>query len=130
DAEKRSWIRINQLGYTPEGIKVAVLGSKGVKRVNRFALVKSETGESVFRGKAGKNFGAYGPFQSSYRLDFSAFVDTGTYYLEVDGTHSPQFRIAGDVYEGTADFALRYMRQQRTLFNPFLKDSCHTHDGF
>jgi len=130
DAEKRSWIRINQLGYTPEGIKVAVLGSKGVKRVNRFALVKSETGESVFRGKAGKNFGAYGPFRSSYRLDFSAFVDTGTYYLEVDGTRSPQFRIAGDVYEGTADFALRYMRQQRTLFNPFLKDSCHTHDGF
>jgi len=22
------------------------------------------------------------------------------------------------------------MRQQRTLFNPFLQDSCHTHDGF
>jgi len=130
DLEKRSWIRINQLGYTPSGIKVAVLGSKGTKRVSRFALVESRTGEPVFTGKTGKNFGAYGPFRSSYRLDFSAYVDTGTYYLQVDGARSPQFRIAGDVYKGAADFALRYMRQQRTLFNPFLKDSCHTHDGF
>ncbi len=129
-SEERSWIRINQLGYTPQGIKVAVLGSKGTKRIPRFALIESQTGEPVFTGKAGKNFGAYGPFRSSYRLDFSAYADTGTYYLEVDGARSPQFRIAGDVYEGTADFALRYMRQQRTLFNPFLKDSCHTHDGF
>lgn len=130
DPEEQSWIRINQLGYTPQSIKVAVLGSKHTNAVSRFALIASQTGEAVFKGKTGKDFGAYGPFRSSYRLDFSAHVDTGTYYLEVDGVRSPQFRIAGDVYNGAADFALRYMRQQRTLFNPFLKDSCHTHDGF
>ena len=43
---------------------------------------------------------------------------------------SPVFKIGKDVYKGAADFALRYMRQQRTLFNPYLQDSCHTHDGF
>ncbi|MGK6350364.1 glycoside hydrolase family 9 protein [Parapedobacter sp. DT-150] len=128
--ERRAWIRINQLGYLPQGSKVAVLGSKGAQRVSRFALVSAQTGEPVFKGKAGKDFGAYGPFASSYRLDFSAYADTGTYYLEVDGARSPQFRVAAEVYDGAADFALRYMRQQRTLFNPFLKDSCHTHDGF
>jgi endoglucanase len=31
---------------------------------------------------------------------------------------------------GAADFLLKYMRQQRCGYNPFLKDSCHTHDGF
>lgn len=128
--EKRSWIRINQLGYTPEGIKAAVLGSKQTKRISTFSVIDSETGEVVFKGKPGKNFGTYGPFRSSYRLDFSAYVGSGNYYLEADGIRSPRFRIAADVYDGAADFVLRYMRQQRTLFNPFLKDSCHTHDAF
>jgi endoglucanase len=57
-----TWIRINQLGYTPGGIKIAVW--------------------------------------------------------------------CNDVYKGSADFCLRYMRQQRSGFNPFLKDSCHTQDGY
>lgn len=130
DPGNRAWVRINQLGYTPQGIKVAVLGSKGKKRFRKFSLVAAQTGERVYTGRTGKDFGAYGPFHTSYRLDFSAHVDTGTYYLEVDGARSPAFRIAADVYDGAADFALRYMRQQRTLFNPFLEDSCHTHDGF
>ena len=29
-----------------------------------------------------------------------------------------------------ADYVLKYMRQQRCGYNPFLADSCHTHDGF
>ena len=41
-----------------------------------------------------------------------------------------RFRINDDVYNGTADFLLKYMRQQRCGYNPFLKDSCHTQDGF
>jgi peptidoglycan/xylan/chitin deacetylase (PgdA/CDA1 family) len=43
---------------------------------------------------------------------------------------SPEFRIAENVYEGTADFLLNYMRQQRSGYNPYVKDSCHTHDGY
>src|SRR6266498_3469880 len=34
------------------------------------------------------------------------------------------------MYIRAANFCLRYMRQQRSGFNPFLKDSCHTHDGY
>ena len=34
------------------------------------------------------------------------------------------------MYKGAADFCLRYMRQQRSGFNPYLKDSCHTKDGY
>jgi len=128
--EKRSWIRINQLGYTPQGIKVAVLASKGSHHLSKFTLVAVHSGKVVFRGRVSRNFGSYGPFRTSYRLDFSAFRDTGRYYLEVEGARSPEFRIGHDVYAGAADFALRYMRQQRTYFNPFLQDSCHTHDGF
>ena len=79
---------------------------------------------------AGKAFGAYGPFKQTYRLNFSSFKKPGRYYLQAGGVKSPEFEIGEDVYKGAADFCLRYMRQQRSGFNPFLKDSCHTHDGY
>ncbi|WP_257213738.1 glycoside hydrolase family 9 protein [Sphingobacterium sp. 1.A.4] len=130
-APEQSWIRVNQLGYLPQQKKVAVWVSKANSEVKRFQLINSDSQKVVYTNKAGKAFGKYGPFQKGYRLDFSAFKGNGTFYiLSDDGIKSPAFKINEQVYEGTADFALRYMRQQRTLFNPFLKDSCHTHDGF
>jgi peptidoglycan/xylan/chitin deacetylase (PgdA/CDA1 family) len=50
--------------------------------------------------------------------------------IVVEAATSPEFSIGENVYSGAADFCLRYMRQQRTGFNPYLKDSCHTQDGY
>ncbi len=125
-----TWIRINQLGYTPLGIKTAVLGSKSAVSFNEFELVDANTNAVVFKNKSGNSFGKYGPFAETYRLDFSGWKKNGRYYLQVEGIRSPVFAIDDNVYNGAADFCLRYMRQQRCGFNPFLKDSCHTHDGF
>jgi endoglucanase len=125
------WIRINQLGYAPASVKVAVLGTKMENPgVTDFELVDAGTNRSVFKKSVGKNFGAYGPFLSSYRLDFSAYKLSGSYFIKAGGAVSPSFKISDNVYDGAADFTLRYMRQQRSGFNPFLKDSCHTHDGY
>ncbi|WP_255594017.1 glycoside hydrolase family 9 protein [Pontibacter sp. HSC-14F20] len=129
-AKGPAWIRINQLGYTPAGIKVAVWGSKSKGKLKRFQLVDAASGQVVYKGKAGQAFGAYGPFEESYRLQFTEFNKPGTYFLQAGAAKSPEFRIGEDVYKGTADFALRYMRQQRSGFNPYLKDSCHTADGY
>lgn len=129
-AQEQAWIRVNQLGYTPAGIKVAVFGAKKKSDYTRFELIDVKTQRSVFSNVIGKDFGTYGPFVQSFRFDFSAYRDTGSYFIRVGTVKSPVFQIGKDVYKGAADFALRYMRQQRTLFNPYLKDSCHTHDGF
>ncbi|KAA8483100.1 peptidoglycan/xylan/chitin deacetylase (PgdA/CDA1 family) [Arcticibacter tournemirensis] len=125
-----SWIRINQLGYTPGGIKVAVWVSKSAGNIRDFELINANTEKIVYRGKAGHGFGAYGPFKESYRLNFSEFKTPGSFYVRAGSVKSPVFRIDADVYKGTADFALRYMRQQRSGYNPYLKDSCHTTDGY
>jgi endoglucanase len=130
NAENNSWIRINQLGYTPGGIKVAVWCSKGEAMISSFSLIDSASGKTVFTNNAGKKFGAYGPFKNTYRLNFSSFKKQGVYYLKAGTAVSPVFKINKDVYKGSADFCLQYMRQQRTGFNPYLKDSCHTHDGY
>ncbi len=125
-----AWIRINQLGYTPAGGKVAVWCGKGNNKITQFQLVDSATGRIMYRQTADKNFGSYGPFNNTYRLNFSSFKTPGTYYLVAGEATSPVFNINQHVYKGTADFCLQYMRQQRSGFNPFLKDSCHTNDGY
>ena len=125
-----SWIRINQLGYTPNGIKLAVWCSKENKSIQYFQLIDSANNKIVFQEKAGKPFGAYGPFEQTYRFNFSTFTIPGRYYLEAGGIRSPLIIINDSVYKGAADFCLRYMRQQRCGFNPFLKDSCHMYDGY
>ncbi|MBS1532936.1 MAG: glycoside hydrolase family 9 protein [Bacteroidetes bacterium] len=125
-----TWIRINQLGYAPGAVKVAVFASKSAEKITSFMVIDTRTSKVIFRGKAGKDFGSYGPFASLYRLNFSHFKLHGTFYIKAGNAVSPQFKIANDVYKGAADFALRYMRQQRSGFNPFLNDSCHTRDGY
>nr|MBA3675101.1 glycoside hydrolase family 9 protein [Chitinophagaceae bacterium] len=125
-----TWIRINQLGYTPQGIKVAVWCTKSGDNISSFSLIDSVTGKAVYSNIAGKQFGAYGPFKNTYRLNFSAYKKPGVYYLKAGNAVSPVFKIDKDVYKGSADFCLQYMRQQRTGFNPYLKDSCHTKDGY
>jgi endoglucanase len=128
--QDNAWIRINQLGYVPETIKVAVLGSKTSMDITSFSIHDAETGalEKTFDKVEFK--GEYGPFAKAFRLDFTEFQKEGTFYLKADGIRSPDFPIDVDVYDNSADFLLKYMRQQRCGFNPYLKDSCHTSDGF
>jgi hypothetical protein len=42
---------------------------------------------------------------------------------------SPPVRIGPDVYRGLADTLMTFMRQQRSGYNPFLRDSAHRFDG-
>ncbi|KAA9039215.1 polysaccharide deacetylase family protein [Ginsengibacter hankyongi] len=128
--DKNSWIRINQLGYTPGGIKVAVWVSKNAELPGDFQLIDATNSKVVFSASTGKSFGSYGPFTQSFRLNFSPYKNLGNYYLQCGSAVSPKFKIDKNIYDGAADFMLQYMRQQRSGFNPFLKDSCHTHDGY
>jgi peptidoglycan/xylan/chitin deacetylase (PgdA/CDA1 family) len=127
---QQSWIRINLLGYQPKSIKVAIWASKSNELPSSFDIIEKTSGKTVFTSKNIKRFGAYGPFSTSARLNFSDFKIPGTYLIKANGITSPDIIIDEDVYKGTADFALRYLQQQRCGYNPILKDSCHTHDGF
>ena len=125
-----SWIRINLLGYQPQSSKTAIWCSKNENSISKFQLIDANSSKIVFESNAGNAFGSYGPFKQTYRLDFSSYNTPGTYYLQVGETRSLSFPINEHVYDGTADFCLKYMRQQQSGYNPFLKDSCHTHDGY
>ncbi len=124
-----SVIRINQLGYLPQSIKVAVFISEEKDEPIAFQLCETLSGKLVFEGRPEIADAAIWGKQTAYRLNFSAFQHEGGYFLKMGNAVSPSFRISPDIYKGTADFILKYMRQQRCGFNPYLNDSCHTHDG-
>lgn len=128
--QAQEWIRINQLGYLPESTKVAVFLSEGESLPTSFSLVDAFTGMEACTFHRIKQTGPLGNMKATCRLDFSDYQVPGTYYLKAGTAVSPRFPIQPNVYNGTADFLLNYMRQQRCGYNPFVEDSCHVHDGY
>lgn len=124
------WIRINQMGYLPQSVKVAVYMSEEPEDIDDYMLIDAFTGQTVCTFNAPVATGAFGKMQRTFRLDFSKVTQEGVYYLKAGQAVSPQFPINSHIYNGTADYLLKYMRQQRCGYNPFLKDSCHVHDGY
>ncbi|MGD9556782.1 MAG: glycoside hydrolase family 9 protein [Mangrovibacterium sp.] len=122
-------IRINQLGYFPQARKVAVFLSDQSPGTEKFQVYNSLSGELAFESAPVAENGAVWGRKFAFRLDFSPVVTSGGYFIRFGQSVSPRFRIDRDIYRGTADFPLYYMRQQRCGFNPFLNDSCHLHDG-
>lgn len=128
--EERSWIRINQLGYRPFDFKTAVFISKKEIRLSEFSVIDAVNGMEVLTLNNVIKASSMDPFISCYRLSFNGLKKPGTYRISAGGATSPDFVISDSVYKGTADFLLKYMRQQRCGYNPYLKDSCHTCDGY
>lgn len=128
--QQTEWIRINQLGYRTNDIKTAVFMGTEPAKLKNFRLVDAASGKTVLEKNEIVKSEPLDPFKSCFRLSFTELNKIGIYRIEAGDAVSPDFRISDDVYNGTADFLLNYMRQQRCGFNPYLKDSCHTHDGY
>lgn len=124
------WIRINQLGYKTDALKVAVLGSHEAFSFDQFQIIEVLSGKVVYTGKKIEKYDSWASFKEIYRLHFSDFSRSGMFFIKAGNITSPKFKIADNIYNDAADFLLKYMRQQRCGYNPFLKDSCHTNDGF
>jgi endoglucanase len=121
-------IRVNQIGYLPGAPKVAVVCALERVAINRFT-VETASGRIVVGPTKALPSGPFGPCVETWRLDFSALRTRGSYRLRAGAYVSPLIRIAPDVYVGLADTLMGYMRQQRSGYNPFLRDSAHTRDG-
>lgn len=123
------WIRVNQKGYLLQDIKVAVWSTNEKNTVLEFKLIDLRTKKTVFCGKITNQKYAYGAMQNAARIYFTEYNKAGLYYIEAGNVKSPIFRISNDVYSSSVEVPLKYMRQQRCGYNPFLKDSCHRDDG-
>jgi endoglucanase len=128
--ETDEWIRINQVGYRNNDIKVAVFLSRKTVILNSFKVIDAISGKVAFNSDNVVRTEPLDQFLSCYRLPFTKLRKNGRYRIVAGRTVSPEFSINDKIYDGAADFLLNYMRQQRSGYNPYVKDSCHTHDGY
>lgn len=127
-ADSVAFIRVNQVGYLPGAPKVAVVCALRPVALTRFT-VEDESGRSVLGPLPARRDGALGPCTETWRLDFSTLRRTGRYILRAGQFVSPAVRVTADAYRGLADTLMAFMRQQRSGYNPFLRDSAHRRDG-
>lgn len=104
-------IRVNQIGYYPNGPKVAVLvGDK----TGAFQVVTAETNRVVFTGTLGD--ARINPIsgKTTHLADFSAFLKPGTYAIRIpeEGQSYP-FVIKANVYKPLAAGAIKGFYYQR-----------------
>ena len=125
---QRTFIRINQLGYLPHAPKIAIACSLDSATIRTFT-VQNDEGKIVFGPREAVTSGAFGPCVSTHRLDFSGLTKSGRYTIVAGGAASPPVNISANTYDGAADTLLHYMREQRSGFNPVIRDSVHKHDG-
>mgnify|MGYP002479396699 CR=1 FL=1 len=128
---QNTWIRVNQAGYLPNDIKVAVLISLNDQLETEFEIFDALSDKLIFKSKADTNFNAkeWG-MSRAMRLNFSEIKTPGGYYIKSNGVKSIYFKIDADSYNGASDFLLNYMRQQRCGDNPYTGELCHLDDGY
>jgi hypothetical protein len=115
-----AWIRINQLGYLPGAQKKAILISESPQQIKQFTIHDALTNEELGVFTSIVNKGEFLSYKSTYIIDFSSFKLQGAFYIKAGLVYSPTIFINKNVYLGSADFLLNYIRQQRYGYNPSL----------
>lgn len=126
-----SSIKINQVGYSPTGTKIAYIGNylgdadEMTVTATTAYVVNVSNNQNVFSGNLVKasqpdNLGKDGIFSGEevWTLNFSSFQIPGQYYIYVPGVgRSYNFRIANDVYNDVFYKAARSLMYQRSDIN-------------
>ena len=82
-----SWIRVNQLGYLPNDVKVAVYisaedDSASPVPADTFRVFRALDGKVLFSGKAQQKDASKWALKSAFRLDFSPLREEEYCYIE------------------------------------------------
>ena len=127
-------LRVNQVGYLQQDLKVAVyVGNVDPARLS-FELASADYGivavDSVVQTDP------WAPMAYAARIYFSSATQPGDYVLtcKLGGQVAEviSLYIGDDAYSRYAlnELPLVYLRQQRCGFNPVHNEPCHTNDGF
>jgi len=125
------YLRINQLGYLPQESKIGIAFSNAPV-TERIHLIIENTDSVVYKITPNPSEAAgWGAFEYYYELEFSEVNKSGRYYLKTEnsGKVSSAFSISSFAYQSGPENLLKFMRQQRCGYNPFLDVICHDKDG-
>jgi len=111
-------VRVNQVGYPPDGAKVAYAMLPG--RVRQVHFTVSGSHGVVFRGRSSSDAGSWNDtYRAVYRLDFSGLHRTGNYRIAISANGakavSPVFAVAraAALYHRLVLNGVRYFTSER-----------------
>ena len=106
-------IRVNQVGYRPDAVKIAVFADLGADGEG-FTVVDTSTGAVVCEGALSAAIDNPWAGETDRLADFSALNAPGTYrVVSADGQESPAFAIGDDVYGELLRSAAKMLYLQR-----------------
>lgn len=133
--EKAVTIHLNSIGFLPDAEKKATLTGES----KHFFVKEAATGELVFEGTANGPFFQDDVKQEVWMADFSAFSESGKFYLELPGgSRSAEFEIGEDIYQPVLYTSMRAFYLWRCGMavegihkgQQFGHEDCHLDDGY
>jgi len=124
------YLRVNLVGYRTDDPKVAVVFSE--RPVSGEAVLETADGQALRSFELTRSAAeGLGRFDHYYEVDFSDWTEPGKFVLSIPSANarSVPVHVGDEVYAGTQDRLLEFMRQQRCGYNPFLDMVCHRRDG-
>ncbi len=124
------YIRLNQIGFTPEDYKSALILSNEELGAAGFGIIDASTGKNVLKGNLVPAGTGYASFNHAYKADFTELKTGGNYYLSINGSRSNPFSIGRALFKPLVDSLLAFFRVQRCGYtNPELHGVCHIADA-
>ncbi|AXI80454.1 glycoside hydrolase family 9 protein [Peterkaempfera bronchialis] len=106
-------VRVNQVGYLPDGPKRATIVSKATAPLTW--QLRNASGTAVASGSTTVHGADAASGDSTHLVDFSAYTGTGTgFTLTVDGQTSYPFDISANLYDQLRSDSLSFFYQQRS----------------
>ena len=131
DGPAASLINLNQVGYLPNAVKVAVMNGDAI--TDKALVVDCATGKAVYEGAVAAASMNKSTGRNEARFDFSSVTAPGTYKIVAGDKESFEFKIGADVYDEAFKASLRMFYLQRCgmeltsdLAGDYAHPACHT----
>ncbi|MEV6249802.1 glycoside hydrolase family 9 protein [Streptomyces sp. NPDC051742] len=112
-APAESPVRVNQLGYLPDGPKRATVVTSAASPLTW--QLRDASGTQVASGSTAVRGADQASGQSTHLVDFGAFTGTGTgFTLVAGGQASHPFDISASLYDGLRSDSMSFFYQQRS----------------
>lgn len=106
-------VRVNRLGYLPDGPKRATVVNSSAQPLSW--QLRNASGQTVASGSTTPRGTDAASGDSTHLADFSSYTGTGTgYVLAVAGQNSPSFSIRADLYNTLRSDAMAFFYHQRS----------------